>query len=94
MPAVMYKLFGGLLAVTLVGWLIGQALKSRAPTDRAVYAAGLSWAVCSLATMLFVYATTGALRGDLSMVFLPGAILAAFYLRQHYAKRAHGTPES
>jgi hypothetical protein len=85
MAKILYELIGGLFAVTVVGWLIGLALKSKDPTTGVVHSTALAWALCSLAAILFVYARTGQVRADLAMIFFPGAILAAFYLRSRYA---------
>jgi hypothetical protein len=75
--------FGGAIVISLVGLLVGQAFRSKEPTDRAVYATSLSWAICTVLTGLLM-AKDGSFWLEAPLYWCPGAILALFYLGSHF----------
>lgn len=76
---------GGFLAATLIGLLVGLGFKSKAPTERALFAAFFGGIVCGLLAG-FGMADGGPFRFDAILVYAPGAVAAFFYLRWHYGK--------
>jgi hypothetical protein len=97
----LYALFGGVIAVTLVGLLVGRALRSQDPVNRALWAAAAAWAICSVAAG-FAIAGGGPFRLDAGLYLFPGAIMAFYFLEARYrkaqsggapAEQLQGTPE-
>lgn len=76
---------GGAVAVTLLGLLIGLAFKSKPPSERAMLAAFMGCLVAGLVAG-FGMADGGSYRFDAIFLYIPGAIVAFFYLRWHYGK--------
>ena len=81
----MGQLIGGFLAVTVLGLLFGLAFKSKEPDPRALLAAFCAWAGASILAG-FGMANGGPFRPDVSLIYLPGAVGAFFFLRWHYGK--------
>jgi len=77
--------FGGVFITILVGLLIGLAFKSKEPTERAAFAAVFAWIICSFLAG-FGMSNGRDFRFDVSLYYLPGAIITFFYLRWHYGK--------
>jgi Ca2+/Na+ antiporter len=78
-------LIGGFFITTLVGLLVGLAFKSKQPAERAIRASILGWIFCGILAG-FGMADGGPFRFDAIIYYLPGSILAFFYLRSHYGK--------
>lgn len=78
-------LVGGALITTLVGQFVGLAFKADEPSGRAGKASAFGWIVVSIIAG-FGMADGGGFRFDACLYYFPGAALAFFYLRWHYAK--------
>ena len=81
----MAEMVGGAVACILLGLLIGLAFKSQKPLSRAAIASTGAWLFSGLLAG-FGMADGGAFRTDAILIYLPGAVLAFFYLRWHYGK--------
>lgn len=77
--------FGGVFITILVGLLLGLAFKSKEPTERAAFAAVFAWIISSVLAG-FGMSNGRDFRFEVSLYYLPGAIVAFFYLRLRYGK--------
>lgn len=76
---------GSSIACILLGLLMGLGFKSKAPNVRALFAAGIAWVLAGFIAG-FGMANGGPYRFDAIVTYLPGALIAFFYLRWHYRK--------
>lgn len=79
------SLVGGTIAVILLGLLFGLAFKSQAPNPRALIAAFIALLVSGILAG-FGTANGGPFRVDAIVTYIPGAVLAFFYIRWRYSK--------
>jgi Ca2+/Na+ antiporter len=93
MAALLGMFVGGLLFTALLGLLVGLAFKSKKPTERALVATLLAWLTASVVAG-FGMADGGPYRFDAGFYYLPGAIVAFFYLQWHYRKMWRDDDES
>lgn len=75
---------GGVLAVTILGLLVGLAFKSKEPDERAMYTGG-AWVLAGVFAG-FGMADGGPYRWDAILLYVPGLIVAYLYLRWYYRK--------
>jgi hypothetical protein len=81
----MAELLGGVVAMCLLGALCGLAFKRKEPGERALAATIAAWVLGSIIAG-FGMADGGPFRFDASLIYLPGAIVAYFFLSWHYRK--------
>lgn len=85
MAALLGMFVGSFIGTTLLGLLVGQAFKSKKPTERAAIAAVIGWLIASVVAGLGM-ANGGSYRFDASLYYMPGAVAAFLYLQWHYGK--------
>ena len=85
MASLLGTIVGGALACTLLGLLAGLVFKGKEPGERALFAALAAWVLAGVLAG-FGMADRGSFKFSAILIYLPGAVIAFFYLRWHYRK--------